>query len=380
MALNTNHFPGYIFVPDPGGNPKKDQNIYHGENVGKGGLVIAKPGMYGKCLTLDVASLHPHSMIELNLFGEYTQRFKEIVEARVAIKHKDYDTASKMLDGVLAPYLTNPADAKAVANALKTAINSVYGLTSASFDNPFKDPRNRNNIVALRGALFMYDLYLELNAMGYNAFAVRTDSIKIADYDDRALNYAFDKAKTYGYTFEVEHKFDRICLVNNAVYIAKLADDDPEAPGKWTATGAEFAEPYIFKTLFTHEPLDISDLGLTKSVSKGAIYLHHLDDSYEFIGNVGQFTPVKAEMGGCELLRKSDDGKFTSVTGAKGYTWMETSQVKFLGSNYIDMSYFEKKAQDSIEKICKYGDFNAFASGAPLIVYNNNEEAVMENE
>ena len=42
------------------------------------------------------------------------------------------------------------------ANALK--INSVYGLTSASFNNAFRDPRNKDNIVAKRGALFMINL------------------------------------------------------------------------------------------------------------------------------------------------------------------------------------------------------------------------------
>lgn len=41
--------------------------------------------------------------------------------------------------------------------------------------------------------------------------------------------------------------FDRICLVNNAVYVAKLADDDPENPGTWTATGTQFQIPYVFK-------------------------------------------------------------------------------------------------------------------------------------
>lgn len=32
-----------------------------------------------------------------------------------------------------------------LANALKIAINSVYGLTAANFDNPFKDPRKEKN-------------------------------------------------------------------------------------------------------------------------------------------------------------------------------------------------------------------------------------------
>ena len=53
---------------------------------------------------------------------------------------------------------------KIFTKALKIAINSVYGLTSASFDNPLRDIRNKNNIVALRGALFMRTLQDEVTA------------------------------------------------------------------------------------------------------------------------------------------------------------------------------------------------------------------------
>ena len=52
-----------------------------------------------------------------------------------------------MLDGKLTPYiqkvLSGEMTSGSLANALKTAINSVYGLTSAKFENPFKDARVR---------------------------------------------------------------------------------------------------------------------------------------------------------------------------------------------------------------------------------------------
>ena len=43
-----------------------------------------------------------------------------------------------MLDGKLAKYLTDEGAAADLAQALKIAINSVYGLTAAKFDNPHK--------------------------------------------------------------------------------------------------------------------------------------------------------------------------------------------------------------------------------------------------
>jgi len=59
--------------------------------------VYSEPGMYGNVALLDIASMHPSSIVAENLFGdEYTQRFKEILDARMAIKHKDFDKARKM--------------------------------------------------------------------------------------------------------------------------------------------------------------------------------------------------------------------------------------------------------------------------------------------
>ena len=102
---------------------------------------------------LDVASLHPHSAVAMNYFGEYTKHFNDLMDVRIYVKHGEYEKAKGLFGGKLAKYLDDPQQAKALAQALKIAINSVYGLTSASFDNPFRNPKNANNIVALRGAL-----------------------------------------------------------------------------------------------------------------------------------------------------------------------------------------------------------------------------------
>ena len=70
----------------------------------------------------------------------------------------DFEKAKTMLNGALAKYLSDETLASDLSQALKIAINSVYGLTSAGFDNPFRDIRNVDNIVAKRGALFMINL------------------------------------------------------------------------------------------------------------------------------------------------------------------------------------------------------------------------------
>ena len=267
-----NAFPGYEFVYSKGDN--QYHNMYRGVDLGFGGYVYAEPGMYSNVALLDVASMHPNSAINMNVFGEHTSKFKDILDARIAIKHGDYEAAGKMFDGRLKPFLTDKDRAAALSQALKISVNSVYGLTSAKFENPFKDPRNKNNIVALRGALFMKTLQDEVQARGFTVAHIKTDSIKVADATPEIIQFVVDFGKKYGYTFEHEATYSKMCLVNNAVYIAKYKDG--KHAGEWTATGAQFAVPYVFKKLFSREEITLEDLCETKEV-KTALYLESSD-------------------------------------------------------------------------------------------------------
>ena len=119
--------------------------------------------MYFNTGLFDISSMHPSSIRAENLFGdEYTKRFGEIVDMRLAIKHKDFDTAKTLLNGALTKYLDDPGKAKGLAQALKIVINAVYGQTKAGYECVFKDDRNVDNIVAKRGALFMINLKHEV--------------------------------------------------------------------------------------------------------------------------------------------------------------------------------------------------------------------------
>lgn len=339
-------FPSYKF---DGG-----KSSYRGIDPSEGGYVYAEPGVYSNVAVLDVTSLHPNSLIQLNVFGsDYTPRFKDLLDARVAIKHGKYDEARKMLDGKLAPYLKDEADAKDLSYALKIVINIVYGLTSAKFDNPFRDPRNRDNIVAKRGALFMIDLQHFVQEKGFDVAHIKTDSIKIPDATPDIIKKVMDFGTQYGYSFEHETTYDRMALVNDAVYIARKGSG-------WDAVGAQFQHPYVFKTLFTKEDLIFSDMVETKQVVQGSIHLdfqHNKDpETMQFVGRIGQFVPVKPGFGGGLLWRIKDDKPY-SVTGTKGFEWAEAHVAEQLPSNAIDESYFEglaKKAQDAIEF---YGPF-----------------------
>lgn len=404
------YFPGYKY--------EAGVSTYRGEEVGEGGYVYSEPGMYGNVALLDIASMHPHSTIAECLFGpKFTTAFRDIVEGRVSIKHEAWDIVNTMLEGKLSPYIQKVKNGEMtsgqLADALKTAINSVYGLTAANFDNPFRDVRNVDNIVAKRGALFMVNLKHEVQSLGYTVAHIKTDSIKVPDADEMIIKFIMDYGERYGYTFEHEATYDRMCLVNDAVYIAKYTDADEckkmygYVPGKnakhsneWTATGAQFAVPYVFKKLFSREDISFDDMCETFAVSKGDLYLdmnENLPDvsalekelaalqkknleperqeelqkqiaeghDLRFVGRVGQFSPILPGNNGGVLYRVND-GKNYAAPGSTGYRWLESEMVKELGKEkYVDRSFYDSLADKAIETISEYGDYEWFVSDDP---------------
>ena len=396
-------FPGYTFD-----KYREDKSIYLDEVIGEGGRVYSEPGMYFDVWDGDVTGQHPSSIIAEVLFGpKYTKAFEDIVYGRVSIKHQAWEDINDLFDGKLKPYIQKVIDgeltAKELANALKTVVNAVYGQTKASYPCAFKDPRNEDNIVAKRGALFMTLLKREVQKRGFTVAHIKTDSIKIPDATPEIQQFVLDFGKEYGYSFETEAEFEKFCLVNKAVYIAK------EKGGGWTATGDQFAVPYVFKKLFSHEDIVFDDLCETFSVTSGALYLDmneslpdvsmyekelgkaedkykqgKLSDitfeetckelnskildghDYKFVGRVGQFTPVKAGKGGGVLLAQRGD-KYDSASGSKGYRWVESDVIRGVGENAVDMTYFTKLVDEAIETINQYGDFEMFASDDPYI-------------
>ena len=200
-----------------------------------------------------------------------------------------------------------------------------------------------------------------------------------------------------------------MCLVNDAVYIAKLKEPmKDKVSGKdiwWVATGKQFAVPYVFKTLFSHEPILFEDMCETQSVTS-AIYLdlneHEQDPEelekeyaklakkykkepseelyqmmdilnkqiadrhhYKFIGRVGLFCPMKPGAGGGVLYREKD-GKYYALAGTKGYRWLEAEVVKANHMEHlIDESYYKTLVDDAIETLMAYGDYEWFVSDRP---------------
>ena len=231
----------------------------------------------------------------------------------------------------------------------------------------------------------MRTLQDEIMKRGFKVAHIKTDSIKIPDATPEIIEFTMDFAKQYGYEFEHEATYDRMCLVNDAVYIAKYASpedcekqygyipgDNKKKGGKWTATGTQFQIPYVFKRLFSKEDIQFDDLCETKSVTS-TLYLdmnEKLDEgehNYVFIGKIGRFCPIKPGCGGGILYREKD-GKYYAATGSKGYRWLESEMVQQLGREEdIDHKHFIEMVDTAIATINKYGDFEWFVSDDPYV-------------
>lgn len=421
MEKPINSFPGYEYKRLSDG---KFHNMYRGVDLSKGGWVYSDPGIYTDVALLDIASMHPASIIALNKLGKYTQRYADLRQARVYIKHGDFESAGKLFDGKLKKYLIDKHSAKALSKALKLPINAFFGVSFASFENPARDSRDENNIIALRGALFMKTLFDEIEKHGFHEVHNKTDSCKIPNATLDIIKFVQDFAKKYSYEMEHEATYERICLIDKAQYVAaymrpeKCIELYGYAPDEnvewfnehnyaWTTTGDKFQHPYIFKTIFSGEPVEFKDLCMTKSVKDAGIYLDMNEGfpdvdiyekelakrkwnmerpeepkklnknltgftdedlaneiakghKYEYVGKVGSFVPVRPGVGGGRLLAYRN-GKYDYLSGSKGYRWMEADRAKALGLEMeYDHVYFDDLVDDAIKTINSFGSFERF--------------------
>jgi hypothetical protein len=311
--------------------------------------------MYDDVALLDVASMHPTSIEQLNLFGDYTPNFVALKDARLAIKYGDYASAREMLDGKLTPYLSDEKDAAALAYALKTVINIVYGLTSAKFDNPFRDHRNIDNIVAKRGALFMIDLKHAVQEQGFIVAHIKTDSIKIPSATDDIITFV--------------KRSGRSTATNSSTRLRTTSSVSSMMLSMLLTSGRRLVDyrrctvptSVCVQELFSDEEIEFDDLCETKQVMQGVMYLDY-GDKMVHVGRIGRFVPVKnIDNHGGRLLRIKDDKSY-AVTGTKDYIWEEADVVKAFPDRYeIDMSYFDRLADEAYKAIDYWGSFRDFA-------------------
>ena len=285
-------------------------------------------------------------------------------------------------------------------------------MTSAPYDNKFKDPRNIDNCVAKRGALFMMTLEKELEERGVNIVHVKTDSMKLVNATQEDVDYAFQRARDYGYEFELECVFEKMALVNKSTLIGKTTD------GHWEGVGAQFnkdTNPYVFKTLFSGDEVVEHDFAILKQVQtsiyvngqfigkNAEIYASHSGGEVTSTRNVDISKMIRVRMikptekllpkflyeglSQQEIIRNKYERiskeldipvetvaeiveagypetiveNHYSVTGTKGYQWNLWNNYK--GKEDIDMKYYNNLVKDAVDDIFAVGDGNILFAG-----------------
>jgi hypothetical protein len=61
---------------------------------------------------------------------------------------------------------------------------------------------------------------------------------------------------------------------------------------------------------------------------------------------------------------REKDGKYSFATGAKGYRWLEASDVEGTFEDDIDISYFKALVDDAVANMSQYGDFEWFVDAS----------------
>jgi len=204
-----------------------------------------------------------------------------------------------------------------------------------------------------------------IEGQGYQVVHIKTDSVKIPNATPDIIDQVIEFGAKYGYTFEHESTYERFCLVNQAVYIARrgmqwsVKDNQWETTERvWEAVGAQFQHPVVFKTLFSKEELTDADYIELKRVTKGAMYLLDPENDYkQFIGRFGAFVPV---INGRELVRIDGD-KIHAVTGTKGYTWALDGELDHKELE-IDVSYFKVLVDEALRAVEEFGSYAEFIS------------------
>lgn len=149
---------------------------------------------------LDVASMYPSIIINLDVLGPATELYKSMKEDRVKIKHKD----------------------KVKSDALKLVLNMVYGQLKSKY-SILNNPK-ASATVCIYGQIALYELCKRLSVVG-EIININTDGVAFITEDERYIDIWHEWEKDFNMVLE-EDNFKRFIQrdVNN--YIAVTDTDE----------------------------------------------------------------------------------------------------------------------------------------------------------
>lgn len=131
---------------------------------------------------LDVASMYPHIILNINGLGTATEKYRELLERRIEVKHKD----------------------KVLSDALKLILNSVYGNLKNKFSTLY-NPKAALSVCAY-GQIALYELCKRLAPFA-TIININTDGVGFIPHGDEYIGIWEQWEKDFKLTLE-EDEFD----------------------------------------------------------------------------------------------------------------------------------------------------------------------------
>jgi hypothetical protein len=196
---------------------------------------------------LDVKSMYPNIILILNILGEASQKYKSILDRRLAIKHVD----------------------KILSEALKLILNSVYG----NLNNEYSLLYNPNGAlsVCVYGQIALYELCKRI-APYSTILNINTDGVAFIPHDNAYIEIYKQWEKDFSLQLE-EKDFDYIYQKDVNNYIA-IKGDYIECKGG-------DVNRYLEDSLFRNNNARIVDIALVDNLIKGKDILETITENLD---------------------------------------------------------------------------------------------------
>lgn len=290
---------------------------------------------------LDVASLYPSIIVNHNILGTATQKYKEILEERIRIKHTD-----------------PPKQA-----GLKLILNSVYGLLKSEYSLLY-NPKASTTVCAI-GQSILYDLSKRL-APTCEIVQINTDGVAFIPHTDDYKQIWKEWESDYNLVLEEDY-FPLFIQrdVNN--YIAVEKDGSPKLKGGDVSRYHEDA-------LFKNNNARILDIAIVNKLVHGKdvldTLLEHLDKPHLFqyilqAGRTYQGTydqddkkherinrVFASKQDGFCLFKKRQDGGMVRFADApmKMFLWNDDCEKLDYFDKIVDLNHYYQIINKKLER------------------------------
>lgn len=303
-------------------------------------------------ILLDVASMYPSIIINNEVLGAATHKYREIRDERVQIKHED----------------------KTLSDALKLILNSVYGNLRNKYST-LNNPRASMS-VCIYGQIVLYELCKRLSQY-VTIVNINTDGVMFTTDNDHYLRIWEDWEEEFGLVLEEEH-FDLVVQkdVNNYIAVrdtSLIENNKIKVDDNIIVKGADTSK-YVADKLFATNNTRIIDIAivdylinkkdvldtLMENLDKPYLYQYILQAGPTYLGTYDEdgnkYNKINrvfaSRKGNLNLQKKRKDGGLVKFANApeKMFLWNDSTEKLENFKDTIDLNHYYQLVMTSLER------------------------------